>query len=56
MNLKFEKSLDKLQQIDGVIQEILTTEIPESPERLKAMIIVLNETSCIENNCIRLAI
>ena len=37
----------------GVIREILTTGIPESPEQLKIMIVILSKTSCIQDNRMR---
>ena len=50
---ELEKSPDNLKQIDGVIREILTTGIPESPERLRVMIVILDKTSCLQSNRLR---
>ena len=52
MDSEFEKS-PNLKQIDRVIREILTTGIPESPERLRVMIVILGETSCLQSNRLR---
>ena len=46
---ELERSQEQLQQIDGVIWEILTTGIPESPERLQVIIVILSKTSCIQD-------
>ena len=43
-------------QIDDVIWEILTIGIPEDSERLKIMIVILDEYSKIEDKRMRLAI
>ena len=53
MDSELERSQEQLKQIDGVIWEILTTGIPESPERLQIMIVILSKTSCIQDARVR---
>lgn len=53
---EFKQSPDRLQQIDGVVKEILTIGIPYEPERLRVMIIILGHSSCIQDSRIRFAI
>ena len=49
MDTEFEGSPEKLNQINEVIQKILTTGIPESPEKIKVMILILDNCSCIQD-------
>ena len=44
------------QQINQVVQEILTQGIPEEPERIAAMIIVLREIANLKNARMRFAV
>lgn len=44
------------QQINQVVQEILTQGIPEEPERIAAMIIVLREIVNLKNARMRFAV
>ena len=56
VNSEFERSPDRLEQIDGVVREILSTGIPYEPERLRVMIIILGHSPCIQDSRIRFAI
>ena len=56
VNPEFEKSPEKLEQIDVVVREILNTGIPYELERLKVMIVILSHVSCIEDNRMRFAV
>ena len=56
MDFDHTQPSDNLKHIDEVIREILATGIPESPQRLQVMIVILGETSCIQDNRIRFAV
>ena len=44
------------EQIDRVIQEILTRGIPQEPERIAAMLIVLRQVANLRNERMRFAV
>ena len=56
MNSEFERSPEQLEQIDGVVREILDTGIPYELERLEVMIVILSHVSCIEDNRMLIAV
>ena len=56
MNSELERSRLQLKQINEVIQEILDTGIPEEPEQLAFMIVILSQDSCIQEPRLRYAV
>ena len=56
VNPEFEKSPEKLKQIDGVVREILKTGIPCELKQLEVMIVILSDVSCIEDNRMLIAV
>ena len=56
MDSELKRSRLQLKQINEVIQEILDAGIPDEPEQLAIMIVILSHDSCIQEPRMRYAV